>query len=308
MTSFYLKNARVRANDVDFERAAKLLAGVIGEMSDRAVASGSGLRIDKSFSFDLLARVLGAICYADVKKAAADPDVSGWTSSMLSSHLQRESITSGEHFPRLPREFGAIWQSKVMEAFEACFAAINRGQAEFIAIIGSKGSGKSILVKHMVSQRGGRWIDPSTSVFCQPDRPIGVGELMVMDVPAETYREASDRRALSRVEPLNTLLFEGFRSFEQYRVQRRKLFMLKSMDSEWHSWARWVTDNPQATLVVCFPDVEGAKEWMECNLAVGHHPTRNWRQAHVVDLDKMDVYTIEGRTLETERDFKQKIL
>lgn len=308
MTSFYISNGRIRANHVDFERAAKLLVGVIGEMSGRAVAAGSAIKVDKSHSLDLLATILGATSYADVRSVANDPDTSYWTQSMLEDHVQKGARTSGESFPRLPPKFGKKWQEKVVRAFLSAFNAIKRGHPEFIALIGGEGSGKSVLAKNMVFEKGGFWIDASISNVRQATRPLKEGELLVLDVPTATYREARTRwgKPLSAEFSALSSVFQVAPSLEIYRKRRRQSFSLSYMDHYMNSRAEWVSKNHQATLVMCFPDLDSVREWMECNLVVGYHPTRNWRQAHVIDLDRMDAYTIEGRSLKDERELAEQ--
>lgn len=307
MTSFYVNNGRIRANHVDFERAAKLLAVVIGEMSSRAAAAGSAIKIDKSHSLDLLATILGTASYADVRSAANDPDTRYWTQSMLEDHVQKESRTSGESFPRLPPEFGKNWQEKVVRAFLDAFNAIKRGHPEFIALIGREGSGKSVLAKNMVFEKGGFWVDASISNIRNATRPLMEGELLVLDVPAATYRAASTRwrNSLSAESSAVGSVFQVAPSLKIHRKWRRESFSLSYMDHYMNSRAEWVSKNHQATLVMCFPDADSVRAWMECNLVVGYHPTRNWRQAHVIDLDKMDAYTIEGRSLKDERELAE---
>jgi len=306
MPSFFLKNDALWARDVDVKRLARVIRKLQLTPDGKPVLS-------MPEALDVACVALGARDHFDALRRSRDPDVTNWTEEQVRAEMKRRAISFGQPFPRgLPQRFGADWKSSVQVLFSDALNARVPGQLEFVALIGGAGSGKTLLAEHECANRGGVVIDtafawmatPNDSMFLEHFRD---GAILVQD--QSTALMPDDKR--SGFGPLWEQLPVAQRTLKHYEdLRRRPRHMLFGDDNAFNDPVRnWVREHPAVALVSSFAtreDVINAlhvgvrikpvgEQWQTASAPL------NWRVAHVVDLDAMRFYSVEGPGLAMEQ-------
>ncbi|MGN5232198.1 hypothetical protein [Aeromonas veronii] len=293
MSSFYTRDGELFASCVDVKRLAREI---------RKLSSSSD-PMPMHEALELVARLLGARNEYDMRQRAVDPDISRMPREEIDRLLQESALRTGQKFPkRLPSKFGLEWQKKAQRLFEQAVQTREQGQLEFIALIGSEGSGKTLLANHMCQHFGGYVADvelykPYT--FLTKPMSHKPGEVLIYDRPtkAATAKHADIFFELARMN-----IGPEFRSLENYRQKmrsRQPLIPNEEIQDPLASTTRhWVLNNSQVAMVISFASREEVEEAISQRKSPAflsdHKGSFDWRRVHVVDLDNMTQYTLDG--------------
>lgn len=304
MTSFHLKDGVVFASHIDVKRVATKLRKQFADLTANQ-------------ALDLAAQLFGARDEYDMRQRAADPDISRLSNDQVNGLLQDSACHSGQKFPaRLPAKFAKDWQKKAQQLFAQAVAAREPGQLEFVALIGSERSGKTLLANHMCHFFGGyvadvELYDPFAWLNISGYKKLDhkPGEVLIYDRPTQAATTSESDTLLSSrgLDGLHSNIGNKYQSLEQYRKAKRcprplipgEAFGRYGRYGHFGSGSRdWVLQHSHTTMVICFANrdqVEEAINW-ECSAPlmsrfIGPY---DWRRAHVVDLDSMTQYTVDG--------------
>lgn len=295
MTSFHSKDGVLFASNVEVKRVARELRKLLGTPT-------------MNQALDLAALLLGARNEYDMRQRAAAPDISKLSNEQVNRLLQDSACHSGQKFPKgLPAKFGKDWQKKARRLFEQAVAAREPGQLEFVALIGSEGSGKTLLANHMCKHLGGYVVDVEIyEPFDFSTKPMNhrPGEVLIYDRPtkAATAKHADTFFELARVN-----IGPEFRSLENYRQKMRSRQPLIPYEEDSSSSGNdrtreFVLNNSQVTMVVSFGSIEEVKEGilhrMSPDILSNRKGSFDWRRVHVVDLDTMTLSSLDGPGME----------
>lgn len=311
MVTFFLRDGELRAHDVDVKRLARVI-----RQASRGPDGVPTISMNKAL--DEICRGLGANSEFDARQLASDPDISHLDEARIREMIGERSLSLGQEFPkRLPTRFGSTWQGKALALFEKAVSLRTPQALEFVAVIGATGTGKTLLCQHACAQHGGVVIDRQLSslnvfanAFMQAEKAarFDAGSLLVFDQCVRPVRP-SQQKGLFRTwerEPVRE------RTLGNYIEFKRSISPGVPGDSPTAYGAAsprdWVLNHPGATLVLVFEtlaDVDAALAPFINTGATGSwkdFASRNWRRAHVVDLEKMSVATLDGPGIEMEQD------
>lgn len=294
MSTFHFAGDTLLASRIDIARAAralrKHLAGVADELGIPETAR-SPLRMDQGQGLDLLCKILGAQSHHAARRAAEDPDITGWPTEDRQKLIEDLSVSQGRKFPsHLPPEFGEAWQAKAIGLAGQAMAGLQPTSGELIALIGGAGSGKTLLANAMADRWGGTVIDVSlTSPTMVPEHRKR-GKLMVYDAPAVSPQTTDNGASRAQGgKPRQTARTASALIAERRQSLQRARFV----QSEMHRLVDTVIQESLG-LVMSFPDTAAVERFMEAFYAygVGGRQVPNWTMAHVIDLDEMRYYVL----------------
>lgn len=296
MTQFYFKGDALFARDVDVSRLARELRKhlkKLGPADAQSVADPEPFNLAQDQGLELVSRWLGASSYYEARKVAADPSVVGMTLSERDELVQRNATSRGRPFAkRLPARFGPAWQQRATTLFAQAAAARTPGAGEFVALVGGPDSGKTILAEHLAHTRGGHVIDVSLTWRSGMDGQIGLGQVLIHDAPARSLPQGpSGPDWASRLQAARTLS-------EVREILRRRPSALAAASSSHHA-LDWVRKHPGVVYVHSFASDAAVTESIAGQIALTGGDIRrsaplNWRRVHVVNLDSMTTYAIDG--------------
>jgi hypothetical protein len=302
MSSFYFKGETLFANGVDVKRLAR-------EIRKSQLDTNGNPSTSMEDALDVVARGLGARNHFDMRCQAEDPDISSWTHDEVQRLVQESAVSRGMRFPRgLPRKFDQQWQRDAVRLFEQAERARTPGKLEFVALIGSPGSGKTLLANHMCATRGGQVIDVELT-FQKGFETNKPNSVLVYDRPAEppaSQRPFMGVLTLWRPEAPSKRTLKMYR--ELARAGHHRDLIPGDNDDIFTHLRDWVRDNAQVSFVVCFADqsqVEDALRNSSIILTPGsmeRSAILNWRRAHVVNLDTMTFVSLDGPGHEMEQE------
>ncbi|RQM78015.1 hypothetical protein EHZ47_02380 [Aeromonas jandaei] len=298
MTVFHSKNGVLFASNVDVKRVATQLRKNFNHLTTNQ-------------ALNLAAQLFGVRNEYEMRRRAAAPDISRLSYAQVNGLVQDMACNSGKIFPaRLPAKFEKSWPKDAEQLFAQAVAAREPGQLEFVAVIGSEGAGKTLLANHMCHRLGGYVVDvelydPFASfnipgykktlvhkpgqVFIY-DRPTQAATVSEMDV--RTFRAAPDQ---------SLMVGNAYQSLEEYLQAKRRSRPLIPGEEFGHFGSNsrdWVLSHRDTTMVICFASREQVEEALslKCGSPIGSRfkGSYDWRRAHVVDLDSMTHYSVDG--------------
>ena len=313
MTVFQLKGGALYAHDVDVAHFARILRKTLKDLKAQAEATPAGkdpFELEQDQGLDLATMLLAKMRHHDARAAAKCPDVrnvafqvgpikpphkferpaiDAWFrgADLDISSLDREAVdrlvrsvagTRGRAFPStLPKRFGAQWQSRAIALFEQAVAARIPGKAEFIALVGGPGTGKTLLAQHMVRKRGGLWLDKGLARGDGNGVDYQPGEVLVYDTPAQLPALSATelKRSLNEIDSLREYVRRVRRPW-QLKDEALQLALEQGARGAWTlgepavQFARpeeprltsWVREHPQVNLVVTSADDEALRASM----------------------------------------------
>lgn len=295
MSTFHFAGDTLLASRIDIARAAralrKHLAGVADELGIPDTTR-SPLRMDQGQGLDLLCKILGAQSHHAARRAAEDPDITGWPTEDRQKLIEDLSVSQGRKFPsHLPPEFGEAWQAMALGLAGQAMAELRPTSGQLIALIGGAGSGKTLLANAMADRWGGTVIDVSlTSPTMVPEHRKR-GKLMVYDAPAVSPRTTDNGASRGQglipswvaARTLSALVAEHRRSFPSASFVQGDLDRLVDK-----------VIRESLGVVMSFPNTKAAEQFMGTLRAygVGGRQVPNWTMAHVIDLDEMRYYVL----------------
>lgn len=303
MASFYFKGDALFARDVDVHRIARELRKRDQRMASRPDAGTATLPHRNQYLDDVTA-MLGGLTHHAARKQADDPDITGWDSASLRDHVWKEAISRGKAFPKdLPQQFGPTWQRQAQAMFAEADARRVRGAAEFVAIVGGPGRGKTLLANHVVHKRGGAVVDVGLSIQNGLHLVGKSRDVLVLDVPAiqPGRKSLQDLQFTAHVKTLS-----------EYRSRVRRPYVFGGFVSALQSFQSWIIEHSQVTVVPTFGSRQALEEVVKRDYCVFDGAGRpradeNWRRAHVVDLDAMTVCSVDGVGLDIEEGRYHKV-
>lgn len=297
MANFYFKGDALFARDVDVRRLARELRKRDQRRSSKP-DDGKSTSLHVNQYLDEATAMLSGLTHHAARQQAQDPDITGWDRNSIERLIQQEAISRGRPFPNdLSQRFGPAWQRTAVDLFAEADAARIHGKAEFVAIVGSPGSGKTLLAKHIVHHRGGVVVDAGMTLTDGLHLVRNAGEVLVLDVPAIQPARKSPVDLSHGVATAKTL--------SEYRKQRRTPYTFGGFVSALESFQSWIIGHDQVTVVPTFGTRAALEDVVKHDHSVFNargepRAEENWRRAHVVDLDTLTTYTVDGVGLDIE--------
>lgn len=307
MTSFYFRGETLFASDIDVKRVARAIRN-----AHRNPDGSYTMSMDEAL--ELVAHYFGANHAHDMRKQAADPVISGMRREEKDRLVQESAIFTGEAFPKsLPPKFGTEWQKNARRLFELAIQSREPEKLEFLALVGSEGSGKTLLANHMCQLYGGYVVDVELynefSFLTKPmryqpgqvliyDRPTVSSTVEWSDVSSALQNASIDPaiRTLKRYRELSRSRRPLIPSEERYRGGG--MWNVTSGFNQLSNARHWVLNNTQVTMVVSFTNIAEVEEAISSDAQVftnqGESFKHNWRRVHVVNLDTMTFCTVDG--------------
>ncbi|MFN9471420.1 hypothetical protein [Acidovorax sp.] len=283
MIFFTLVKGKPFAHGVDVNRlAGKIPAG--------------GPPLTKDQSLDEVAQMLGERNYHALLQRANSGNMAAWSFGEITSLVHSSAITQGAQFPRrLSRRFDAAWQASVTQMLQEAVAAFNPEVADFIALVGGPGSGKTIAAENFVARNGGHVVDVGLRPDMSDQFELAPGQVLCFDRPAVNPEHESNV-----FHRLRALQATGKCTLPQVMAVFREPSVGIPRDSVgmWgDSHARTLAR--QAPLIIAFPNEQAVKDAIQgahtlLNGAGVPHAGRNWNIARVVNLDTMTSTELYG--------------
>jgi hypothetical protein len=293
MTNFYMQDGEILADGVDVKRLARNLRKVLSEITDIQTLNTDQL-------LDFASRLLSAEGYYQVRTQAKDSEYANASQSVIEAQVKKESVSKGESLPKgLPLRFSGRWREQATDLIDRAIASRLPGQLEFVALVGSEGSGKTIVAKDVCKRLGGLVLDVGFALDkgTGPNRALKSGQVLVYDQPAVLPRRSrpgtGDFGLWSPGSPVKPTI-------QAYREGRRYVHAGIPFDDPLYGSRKWFVENPGVTLIVSFGSVVQAQQAIANSpkpLATGdiqRSASMNWRRAHVVNLDTLSYDIIEG--------------
>lgn len=289
--NFFQKKGEPFASNVDVKRLARALKREFEARDLKPVPETDQL-------LEMVAKGLGTNNYHDLLQQSKDPDITGLDHFVVDGLIRERAISSGQKFPRnLPSKFGPSWQDSCIKLFNEANDLREPGELDFVAFVGSEGSGKTLLAKHLTDSRGGYVVDIGIALggaMNLLNNNYSKGALLVHDKPSRAPKKNNKASLLPVVERKGKL--------GGYIDQIRSEYSLGYQDFISEVRLReWVRETSQACFLTCFKSVEEVQDALDSSQislsgrgSSSSNSKKNWRCAHVVDLDSLSVSTLYG--------------
>lgn len=265
----------VFVDGIDFKRAARrfrdLLIGPDGQPAK-----------DLGQALDELARVLGFESHHALRAAARRDDAAQPEEPLF--QLEREARITGAPFPKvLPERFDVAWRNTAVALFKQALLERAADRAEIVAVVGHTGSGKTMLVRHMVHLFGGEICDVTLSSRIIAAERMAQGALIVYDRPASLPVRPPFGASSMRL-PLDP---------DQLRIDKRSRFDPTGPFGFFAQMYQQLLADTSRNIVVALPSDDAVHELLTSILhpGVGHPGSFGFKAAQVVNLDTMKFYT-----------------
>lgn len=167
MPKAYFKGDNVFVDGVDLTRAARKLRKLHEKLAAQA-------EFHPNHFLDVIAQTIGYASHHELRSQAhssRDADIG----RQPAFSLAEEALKLGASFPKvLPDRFDRDWREKAVALFNEALEKRVPGRCDVVALVGSTGSGKTVLARHMAKARGGAVLDATLTSdripasFCKP--------------------------------------------------------------------------------------------------------------------------------------------
>ena len=302
--SFFFKSDALMHHGTDISRLAKSIRITLKERK--------GIELTQPEALEIVCSGLGAKTLYAARMEALDPVITRMLGPQIDELRRARSITKGEQVPPDLLTHNDLRQRRYREERVRCTSAeflnasylfdkakrlVTPGKLQFIAVVGVKGAGKSVLLADKVHKFGGVKIDTSQNILDRGDYVNGkklaypAGSIVAYDRPAG-------------LDPKNYDAFAAARAHEQGAITRLSQYeALQAIpalgiphdDVMFPHLRNWLREEPNVTLAVTF---DSHDQVMDAVSMVAYRTTGalsdgNWECIYVVNLDDMTLCKIE---------------
>lgn len=300
--SFFFKGDALAHHDTDIGRLAKSIRKTLKE--------SKGIELTQPEALELVCVGLGAKSLYAARSEASDPIITGMSGQQVDELRRARSVTKGAPLPadvlahsdlpqklfpkeKLRPQLADLCQAAYL--FDKAKTLIRPGRLEFIAVVGGKGSGKSLLLSDRVYKYTGVKIDTSQNVFDRGDHvrgkrhPYQKGAILAYDRPAG-------------IDPKKDLFLamRGLANGSVNRLSHYEALMATHQPGIPHDdfmfphLRNWLKEEPNVTLAVTFDDISHVEDALSqiSHKANGSLSDAHWERAYVVDLKNLTLLEV----------------
>lgn len=302
--SFFLKGDALKHHDTDISRLAKSIRTTLKHRK--------GVELTQPEALEIVCVGLGANTLYAARMEALDPVIKGMSLEQVDELKRARSITKGAPVPRdfleqndcrqkqHPNERIRCTSREFQQAsnlFDEAKQLITPGRLQFIAVVGSQGAGKSVLLADKVDKFGGLKIDTSQNCFDRGDYLNGKkiayqpGSILAYDRPAGLHLKKRDAFAAMREHQRGAIT-----RLSQYEALAATSSLgIPHDDVEFRHLRNWLREELNVTLVVAFDSHDQVVDAVSTRIyrMNGALSDDNWERVYVVNLDDMTLSQIE---------------
>lgn len=284
----FLRNKSLHANNVDLSRVAR---GIKKQFNVPSTDE----------AFELVAKILGFENAHQLRQAAKNTSIAGLSERECQELLGHRFASDGERFPLkgLQSKFNTKWQQDAMHLLNKALSSIPDGACEIVAVVGSAGAGKTLLLNNAVAATKGvrlniqNWDFFRFSEVIQKMRPEGVFAL-------DQNADATLPLAFSGESWMGRFAPGAFQTLDQFakatRVRHDKIPGEDSMLMIRGQLHAMLENKPKVRLCMSFASNDEAVNALNATgwqVSLGNtSATRdNWLRVHIVNLDTMTLTT-----------------
>ena len=257
---------------------------------------------------NLIAQLLGHRDFFEVrhlaKKGAASRNIAHLDEFAIYDLLHKKSVTKGEPFPSdLPRQFNRPWKDQALQLLDVALANCKPDELDFVALMGSPGSGKTILAKAHSLKTRGYFIDADLYAWwAKLSPPRNVAPANYLDRPAKTpTTTGTNARFVAARE------WQATGMDQRTEAKASGVFRVPELGFPMDEIEVMESNSPARALVRSSPTVIafGSLDAVQKALDNAWHaymgdPAKtarlNWGVAHVVCLDDMTTHTLRRKS------------
>lgn len=302
--SFFFKSDALMHHGTDIGRLAKSIRHTLKERK--------GIELTQPEALEIVCAGLGAKSLYAARKEAHDPVITGMSGHQIDELRRARSITKGEQVPRdlldqhdlrqkhHPNEKVRCTSAKFLHAsnlFDKAMGLVIPGKLQFIAVVGVKGAGKSLLLADKVYKFGGLRIDTSQNIFDRGDYVNGkkfaypAGSILAYDRPAGLDPKKYDAFAAGRAHERGAIT----RLSRYEALQAIPALGIPHDDAMLPHLRNWLREEPNVTLAVTFDSHDQVVDAVStiAYRTTGALSDDNWERIYVVNLDDMTLSEVE---------------